>query len=747
MRPPHREKDIVRCQIHPRAHELLSVVGITVEPGFRKDDDGIERSAWGPNFPGIPDAKWSELLGRFPKAFWELEGICRADFPTWAALLGKVVPKGGGESHPFIFTTPQRVFWTNGICYCLENNLPLWIVCLKARQMTITTFVALWQYWQDWRKKNVKSLFLGDRVDLLQRQLEIVRACHEGMPNVGGLKPTLRADTKGNTGKVPKYELYMASRGGEEWNSGGMTAAAVKQNAALGAQATHVTCSEAAFWAGKGDIFQEILDALTPQLPGESSPNYLKGRSSLIVESTPQGMNDFRDLYWDAKDVGVSNDRTWHPIFLPWFIFEEGYFAKVPDGWEMSEEDRKEWTILCDLRKAHDGRPVTIEQMYWRFKMIRDKYKDAETFNEWYPRDDDTCFRAADGSVFKDDATYLENCVYAAEADGREKMFPEYNRLHPDAQIPNVNGVAQGDLLFDPMPAPFYYEMKVLSGPEKRESRWEPNPKGKIFIWEPPQPGHVYALGSDTSGGTGNDGACTHVACVTCGAQAAEMWSRYLDPTVFTDASAHLAWWYNTAIWNGEVNHLGAAALKRATFDWMYPLLAKDEAWDEARFKERKYWFSTGERTKPIMVTYGANLIKERHYRIASRRLKRELSRFYYLGLTSRLEERYAGGRTGKGSDDTVLAMFLALWAVRQCPPGVRADFEMRHARIPDAIDLGLNRTNPGAEFFGKGLLADQYGGVEVPEELANLFDLGVDEQLVSACPLGGSWSGMGLDL
>ena len=123
------------------------------------------------------------------------------------------------------------------------------------------------------------------------------------------------------------------------------------------------------------------------------------------------------------------------------------------------------------------------------------------------------------------------------------------------------------------------------------------------------------------------------------------------------------------------------------------------------------------------------------------------MSRFYYLGLTSRMEEKYAGGRTGKGSDDTVLACALALWAVRQCPPGVRADFEMRHARIPDAIDLGLNRTNPGAEFFGKGLLADQYGGVEVPEELANLFDLGVDEQLVSACPMGGSWAGMGLDL
>jgi len=289
--------------------------------------------------------------------------------------------------------------------------------------------------------------------------------------------------------------------------------------------------------------------------------------------------------------------------------------------------------------------------------------------------------------------------------------------------------------------------MKVLSQVERRESTFAPNPKGKLWIWEPPQPGHVYTAGSDTSGGNGNDGACTHICCVTCGAQAAEMWSRRLDPTDFTDASAHLCWWYNTALWNGEVNHLGAAALKRAVMDWQYPMLARDEAWDEARFKEKKYWFSTGEHTKPVMVSYGTNLIKQRHYRIASRGLNRELSKWYFLGLTSRGEEQYAGGRTGRGSDDRVLAMFLALWAVRQCPPGVRSDFEMRRIGIPSAVDLGLNRTQPEGMFFGKGLLADQYGGVDVPEELSNLFEIGLDEQLVQACTMGGEWGGYGLEL
>jgi len=60
------------------------------------------------------------------------------------------------------------------------------------------------------------------------------------------------------------------------------------------------------------------------------------------------------------------------------------------------------------------------------------------------------------------------------------------------------------------------------------------------------------------------------------------------------------------------------------------------------------------------------------------------------------MEERYAGGRTGKGADDTVLAMLFALWGVRQCPPEFEADFEMQAMRgFPMRIDLGLNRTNP----------------------------------------------------
>ena len=64
-RKPKGEKDRVRAQIAPRAHELLAFVGVVVEAGFNPDRKGVERPAWGPKFRGVPEAKWAELLKRF----------------------------------------------------------------------------------------------------------------------------------------------------------------------------------------------------------------------------------------------------------------------------------------------------------------------------------------------------------------------------------------------------------------------------------------------------------------------------------------------------------------------------------------------------------------------------------------------------------------------------------------------------------------------------------------------------------
>lgn len=726
--------DPVRSQIEPRAHEILGLVGFVVERGFRVAPDGCERAAYGPRFRGVPLRVWQQLAAQKNAEFWELVSICERSFPTWCALLAKVVVKGGGEPQPFILNNAQRIS-VERLNYCILHGLALWLIILKSRQMGITTLVALWQYWQLWRKSNLQSIFLGDKVPLLQRQLEIVRATHDNLPDVGNLKPTLRSDNKQKSASIPKYEMFFSKRGSRAWNSGGTTVVAKNPSSVLGFQGTHVTCSEAAFWGGDGNILQEILDALLPQLPPPSSPNYLE--SSMIIESTPNGMNDFRDMYWaNREDL---EDAKWQTICLPWFIHEEEYFAEPSPDWEMSDEDLREQERCTEKRLRIDGRPVTREQMYWRALKIRDDYAGSvDTFNEWFISDDDTCFRAADGSVFKADAKYLHSCVEQAEEDSP--------RLLERAQLGVTPGLPylSGDLLFDDMPTPFGKFWQRPDQIEKTMCHVRKSTKGHLRVWEPPQKGHVYTIGGDCSGGTGNDGACAHVACVTCGRQAAELYSSWLEPNWFADHCVHLGWWYNGALFNPEVNNLGSSVLKRAMVDWSYPYMCQDEAWDEAKLKPNKYGFSTSGHSKPPMIAYAKGLITHQHYQISSRRLLREMANYYYLGLTSFGEQMSGGGRTGRAHDDTVLAWALAMWAVRQTAPGVRADFEARRFHIPTAVELGMNRTALDGLFHGKSLVVDVYGDIDPSASITNLFELDGfgDDQFLSACPMQIGWQG-----
>lgn len=727
--------DVVTGQIEPRAREILALVDFDVAPGFRKDKHGVERAAQGPNFTGVPTVVWSALATKHGAAFWELVSICERSFPTWCALLAKVVVKGGGLPQPFIFNNAQRVVVAR-LMQLIAEGKPLWLIILKSRQMGITTLVALWQYWQLWRKPNVQSLFLGDKVPLLMRQIEIVRATHDNLPDVGNIKPQLRSDNKSKSGTIPKYELYFAKRGTRAWNSGGTTVVAKNPASVLGFQGTHVTCSEAAFWNGDGDILEVILDALLPQLPPPASPNYLE--SSMIVESTPQGPNDFRDLYWANKEQ--LTDAKWTIVFLPWYIHDEEYFSAAPDDWEMSPAELLDQQRCTRGRLRLDGKVVTREQMYWRHLKIRDEYGGSvDTFDEWFISDDDSCFRAADGSVFKSDAKFL-----TASVEEMEKKAPDLCVAAKMRPSPGMTHLA-GDLQFDDMPTPFGVNSRFPDPSTKAIVEFVKNPKGHLWIWEPPKRGHVYTIGADCSGGTGHDAACAHIACVTCGHQAGELYNAWLEPNGFADQCVHLGWWYNNAMFNPEVNNLGSAVLKRAMSDWNYGAMCQDEAWDEAKLRPNKYGFSTTEHSKPVMINYARGMITNRHYRIASRRLLREMANFYYLGLTSYGEQKTGGGRTGKAHDDSVLAWALAMWAVRQTSPGIRADFETRRYAIPTAVQLGMNRTVVDGVFMGKRLSQDQYGD-DIPSSITNLFEIeGFGEDQLSACPMSIGWQGYDL--
>ena len=124
----------VRAQIHPRAHEILAVVNVVVPEGYQH--------SLLPNFRGVPLEAWRDLHDNRYDLYTELLTICEADFPTWCALLARIVGKGGGGTHPYIFNNSQRYLW-NRFSARMAAKKNLWFVILKARQLGMTTLVEL----------------------------------------------------------------------------------------------------------------------------------------------------------------------------------------------------------------------------------------------------------------------------------------------------------------------------------------------------------------------------------------------------------------------------------------------------------------------------------------------------------------------------------------------------------------------------------------------------------------------------
>ena len=657
-------KAYTRKQIDPEALEIIESTGLPVVDGYRDPEHRDFSPAWN----GLSQAWWEALRADQPQKYHRLIAICEEDFPTFCAVLLKVYNKTVARMHPFIYNLAQQYVW-NIFAQRLRDGEPWFFVFLKARQFGVSTFVLGMHFWHTFRERDVACSVIAHDVPLTETLVRSLSFFYDELPDLVEIKPTLRQANR--SAKIPKNEVYFRSRGGMEWRSRISTQCAKKIDA-RGATAKHILFSERAFYQDA----QALEDAITPQLPPRGSPARLE--CSVISESTPNGQNHFYDLWQLSKQY----DSETKDIFLPWFIAEDLYSLEPPPDWKMSREERSLMIQLSKDRKAnYDGRPVTPAQMYWRRTEIDNKsgsQQDAEVaFDMEYPSDDETCFLMfRNKSVFKDDMKYLGACVSEMEELGR-------GACHANGW-PRGN-YGQGILEFEPLHGPF----------TSFQFRHEARPKfvskggGYLKVWEPPTPGHLYTVGSDA--GDTQDNAVSQVICVTCAQQAAELVMHGEGPERFTDASVALCRWYFNALWMPEVNHVGTIVLKRGMKDWNYGNVCREEKWDEVALKKNKYGWMTSELNKPVLISGFEMVIHEHYLRIASRELRSEMSTFGRIGMNEGGGGRYKG--VGNAHDDRVMAMALAVMAVRQSPKHFSEMTKRKHVVLPSAYDLGINDT------------------------------------------------------
>lgn len=652
-------RDRVHAQINPEAWTICARNGFEIEKGFRDDKS--------PNFRGLPEAWWARLLQFNPNDFKHLIAICKADFPTYCALLLKVVSRLTAETIPFIWNEGQVIVW-NRMVVRQQRGEPCFFVILKARQLGITTFVAAWHHYQLWKGEDVRTLNVTHDEQLAKRVVGFFRVFHENLPAVGGIRPKLRSEAK--NARVPKSELYYSEK-----RNHGETHVAKNLNP-RGSSSRFIGESEAAFYPS----LTEFNDAIFPQLPSLGSP--ARASCSFIVESTPNAQNDFYDLWEETKEEG---SEFWG-IFLPWYVMPSEYSLKPPSEWRMTDDQKAKQAAWSITRRKIDGQDVTREQMYWYERTLAGPphYGNLDSFDMEYPSDDTTCFMLRSKSVFTDDMRYLQACV--ADAAVRAK---EHWSLRSDSEGREIrtNGPAYGTLVFPSLHSPFGPENALAFKKYSKNPKFKLVPDGPFVVWETPQPGHVYVAGCDTAGGEERDSSCLVMFDCYTGRQVCEFASNKIRPEDFADFVVHACAWYNNCTIMPELNHLGSVVMKRMASDWGYNQFAYEEKWDEVGVKKDKPGFWTKEQNRALIFTGLVWLIQERFLEIASPDLLREMSNFKQEGMIFSTAKKHQ-------HDDRVVAAGLACVAIRQTPRFLMLvdDARRKRATMPSAVDLGLNK-------------------------------------------------------
>jgi hypothetical protein len=256
--------------------------------------------------------------------------------------------------------------------FCLENDLPIRMIVLKARQIGATTFFSALGFWFTAMNRNITY---GIVAHLLKSAESIFQKCKVYYNNIPKeLQPA--------TTQMSSEGITFDRKNGMGINSK-IQFATVSEGVFRGQTLSFLHLTECAFWEGN---VQAIENSLAPTVS-------INPRTIIVRESTANGYNFFKDD-WDRA---VNGKSEYTPFFFGWQDHKE-YALPVPKGFELTDKEKA-------LKKKFK---VSEEQMAWRRYQIDNNYGGNETwFAQENPMTPEEAFVAAGGGVF-DSETIVE---------------------------------------------------------------------------------------------------------------------------------------------------------------------------------------------------------------------------------------------------------------------------------------------------------------------------------------------------
>lgn len=467
-----------------------------------------------------------------------------------------------------------------------DEGRPMRFLILKARQLGFSTVIEALFFHDAATRFLVKTLIVAHEEDSTTNLFRMNKRFFDNLP------PALKPMQKNSNAQEIVFENPTRDPDEKKANPGLMSSircvTATGGGVGRGDTFTNVHASEAAFWRNMNETLDSILQAV-PDDPD----------TAVVIESTPNGFNEFKTLWDDA----VAGKNGFTPLFFPWFL-EPGYRKPVPPGTEFAEDERQ-------LQKAYG---LTEEQLMWRRWCIATNLRgDSEKFKQEYPSCPEEAFLTSGRPVFNNEmiCRMLQN-------------LPQPVRC--------------GEFTYD-------YDGVSISNIRFREDA-----EGIVKIYQEPGTGVPYVLGGDPAG-EGCDFFVGMVLDNTSGKQVAVL-RHQMDEVEYARQMYCLGMFYNKALIGIENNYstYPTRELERLRYPKMYVRQNEDSFTHNIK---NSYGFVTTSSTRKLIVAELVTVMLEEPQTVVDRTTLEEMLVFAYN--EQRRPEAMAGAH-----DDCVMALAIA---------------------------------------------------------------------------------------
>jgi hypothetical protein len=584
-------------------------------------------------------------------------------FPEFAERFLRIQPKEGGRTIPFKLNKVQDWFFRTFIAPTWRADKPVRIAILKARQEGFSTLAQGFNLWVTLGRPNTNNLVIARDEEQTKMLFRMIKRFDENLP-IGGILPIFpkaMCTKKGIEYKKPplgKFPKKMIGRNDLVFLDSRIEIRSAMDDENLGRSGTFqcVHASEVAFWKNLTGALSSLMAACSAE-----------PKSAIFLESTANGFNSWHS-FWSNLTIGEQEVPTnWQRVFVPWF-WDSRY--ELPLNIKRFFADDTEEELYAQIRDdptlPEMDPEVTIDRiwykLFWRRQTIRDMFfGDLLKFKQEFPASDVEAF------IFDGASAFQSTALTRMERHTRKPLVRAHIRLVPPKETPEKPQGGRTTRVNHPIP------------------ELEEHERGRLLIYEMPQPGQKFAIFGDAAEGKASESFGTademkskfdfsaasvlRVDDYPPAIRQVAIWHGTVDPDLFGDILVAMGWLFNEAFLGWEINGPGRSLSIQVIERHRYTNVFMREDLDSITHRPtQKPGWRTTPGTKPDMVATGQRYVREKTLLILDSATLLEMKAFSRVG-----QNRF---EAAEGHDDRVITILGGLTIVEPRLEAIRRQIQ-----------------------------------------------------------------------